>query len=197
MDDQYKKLLTGILLTLLALASIASADDLIFNPPPSLFTDKRAFRTGDVVTILLQEYTTGTNASKFDSEFKNQFEFGVSASGHLSYLPGQGLQASVNSDNQNRGSTSRTGTMTGKIAAMVTEILENSNLRLEGRRAIKVNGETQITVITGVVRPVDIRADNTIYSYMIADAEISFIGDGEVDDSSKPGIISRFLAWLF
>ncbi len=197
MDERSEKILTGILLTLLALASIAAAQDLDFQPPPSLFTDKRAFRVGDVVTILLQEYITGSNQANTDNDFTNLYEIKSAAGGKLDFIPGLNLKTEITGDNQNEGSTSRTGSLTGKLAASVIEILPNGNLRLEGRKSVEVNGEQQITILTGIVRPVDIRGDNSIYSYLIADASITYRGKGEVEKAARPGLIARFFAWLF
>jgi len=189
--------MTAILLTLLAVASIAAAQELDFQPPPSLFTDKRAFRVGDVVTILLQEYTTGSNQARTDNDFSNLYEIKNAAGGKLDFLPGLKLKTEITGDNQNEGATSRTGRLTGKLAASVMEILPNGNLRLEGRKSVEVNGEQQITILTGIVRPADIRADNSVYSYLIADAAITYRGMGVVDKAARPGLLSRFLAWLF
>jgi len=51
--------------------------------------------------------------------------------------------------------------------------------------------------ITGIVRPSDISSDNSVYSYNISDAEITFEGSGMIDSSQKPGILTRLFHWLF
>ena len=197
MNHRDEKNLTLLLLAVLMLATVAAAQDLNFNPPPSLFTDKRAFRVGDVVTILLQERSSGTNEANTNSDSRNRFDLESSATGALDFIPGMGMNSRINMDNRSSGLTSRSGRLEGKLAARVVEILPGGNLRLEGRRTIEVNGEEQITILTGLVRPNDIMADNSIYSYLIADASITYRGKGMVDHASKPGIIIRFLSWLF
>ena len=197
MEDKTYRFYLAILLTVLMAASLSVAQDIGYTPPPSLFTDKRAFRVGDVVTILLEEHSTGSNSAKSDADFTNRFELSNSATGKLDFLPGLGLNTSIKGDNLTKGMTSRSGSLRGKLAGKVTEIHSNGNLMLEGRRTIIVNGEEQITVLTGIVRPNDIRSDNTVYSYMIADAQITYRGIGEIDQVARPGIITRFLAWLF
>lgn len=186
-----------MILTLLLLVSIGMTHEMNYTPPPSLFTDKRAFRLGDIVTILLEEYSTGSNSARLRADYSNNFEFRNSITGKLNFLPGFGVSTDIEGDNLTRGITTRTGSLRGKIAGKVTEILQNGNLRLEGRRTIVVNGEEQITVLTGIVRPNDIKADNTIYSYMIADAQISYLGKGEINQAVKLGFLSRLLAWIF
>jgi flagellar L-ring protein precursor FlgH len=83
------------------------------------------------------------------------------------------------------------------MSARIIELLSNGDLKIEGRRMVEINGEEQITVLTGIVRPSDVLADNTVYSFLIADASISYRGRGLVDDAAKPGILSRFVNWLF
>ena len=197
MRDIFIKYLTAIILVTVSFAGDAAGFDPDFNPPASLFTDKRAFRVGDVVTILLEEYTTGSNQAATNSDFDNRYEIKNSAGGKLDFIPGMNLKTEITGDNQNTGGTSRTGTLTGKIAASVLEILPNGNLRLEGRREVEINGERQVTILTGIVRPTDIRADNSVFSYMIADATITFRGKGDVDQASRPGILARLFGWLF
>jgi len=62
---------------------------------------------------------------------------------------------------------------------------------------VEINGEEQTTVLSGIVRARDIQSDNTVYSYLIADASIAYRGRGLVNDAGKPGILSRFINWLF
>ncbi|MBM3327486.1 MAG: flagellar basal body L-ring protein FlgH [Calditrichaeota bacterium] len=165
--------------------------------PTSLFADQRAFRPGDVVTILLMEYTTGSNEASTNADLEHLIEATNAGSGSLASIPALGLKAGLSSDQKARGGTSRSGTLRGKMAARVVEIMPNGNLRLEGMRRINVNGEEQTTILTGVVRPRDILSDNSVYSYLIADAAISYKGKGVVDEAQRPGILLRFINWLF
>jgi len=91
----------------------------------------------------------------------------------------------------------RAAPLRGKMSAQIVDILPNGNLKIEGKRTVEINGEEQTTILTGVVRPRDILSDNTVYSYLIADASISYRGRGMVNDAAKPGILSRFINWLF
>ncbi len=197
MEERNQKILVMILLTLLALAAIAAAQEPVSSHPQSLFADKRAFQVGDVVTILLMEYTKGSNEATTDNDFEHRIDISNSATGALDFIPGLGLDAGIDSDQRARGSTTREGSLKGKISALVIEVLSNGNLRLEGQRTVEVNGEQQLTILTGIVRSSDIRADNTVYSYLIADAAITCRGKGVVDQATRPGILSRIIGWLF
>lgn len=168
------------------------------NPPLiSLFADRRAFRLGDVVTILLMEYASGSNEALTNTDLKTLLE----ATGQLGATGGvrggQGIGGSIGNNNQSRGTTTRSGQLKGKLAARVVEILPNGNLKLEGHRQVVINGETQTLTLTGIVRPADIQSDNTIYSYLVSDAVIVYKGKGVIDEVAKPGLLIRFINWLF
>jgi len=197
MDEQNEKAVFYTIIMIIALAAVTSAQEVVYSPPSSLFSDRRAYRQGDVITVLLEEFTTGSNEARSQAAFQNQFKLDGAGSGSLDFIPSMGVQAGADGDNKSSGLTSRSGTLRGKIAARVVNVIGNGNLWLEGRRAIEVNGEKQIVMLKGMVRANDINADNTVYSYQIADAEITFCGRGEVEQAAKPGVISRFLAWLF
>jgi len=82
------------------------------------------------------------------------------------------------------------------VAARVVKVLDNGNLLIEGRRSLVVNTETQNITISGVVRPQDVTAANTVLSSQIADAEVQMEGDGLLAEAQRPGILYRILDWL-
>jgi len=92
MDERQQRLCLMMLLTLLALASLAAAEQ---GAPRSLFADKRALEVGDVVTILLMEYTQGSNSASTDGETRHNFQFDNSSSGLMDFIPGFGLATSA------------------------------------------------------------------------------------------------------
>ncbi|MCS6896884.1 MAG: flagellar basal body L-ring protein FlgH, partial [Nitrospira sp.] len=104
---------------------------------------------------------------------------------------------SANSKFGGKGATSRAGTLTGTISAIVTEVLPNGDLRIEGRREVTVNNEKQLMTISGVVRRVDVDTKNTVLSSAIADAKIEYSGLGVLDDVQHPGWFVRILDWIY
>ena len=178
-------------------AGTAVGQELVINHLPSLYSDKKAYQVGDIVTILLMEYTSGSNAATNNANFEHQFEFQAGGSGKLDFIPGLGLTNNITNDQKSEGGTTREGSLKGKMSARVIEMLPNGLLKLEVQRVLVVNGEQQLTILSGYVRPKDIMADNTVYSYLVADASITYRGKGMVDQATRPGIIARFLAWLF
>ena len=77
--------------------------------------------------------------------------------------------------------------------------MPNGNLVLEARKELTINSETQILVLTGMVRPDDVTSDNTVFSNKIADARVYYVGDGVLQEKQSPGWFVRVLdhVWPF
>jgi flagellar L-ring protein precursor FlgH len=84
-----------------------------------------------------------------------------------------------------------------RLTARVVRVLDNGNLLIEGRRQLTLNAEDQFIVITGVIRPEDIAADNWVLSSNIADARILYTGSGVLADKQHPGWMTRALDWVW
>ena len=83
------------------------------------------------------------------------------------------------------------------MSVTIVGVKENGDLIVKGSRTIGISKDKETLSLTGVVRQKDITPENTVDSYMIADAEIAYTGKGVANNSSRPGIIMRFLNWLF
>jgi len=167
------------------------------NSQLSLFSDNKAVEKGDAVTILVVESTSASNNSETTAGRKS--DLGLSASGSVgkSEIPNTELSLGTNNDFKGSGSTSTTGMIRTKISAVVDTVLANGNLVLRGNKKISINGEEQTVNIKGVIRSTDIMPDNSVYSYNISDAEISFEGNGMINSSQKPGLLTKLFHWLF
>lgn len=164
----------------------------------SLFTDHRARGVGDLVTILIVEYSSAK--SQANSKVSKDTDRGVTVTGGgrtQAYMPMFGLKGQIDNGFDNDAETSRKGSLTGKITATITDITTTGNLIIKGEREVVVNGEKEKMTVSGVIRPEDITSDNTILSVNIGDAQISYQGKGMVDSGQKPGFLTRFLGWLF
>jgi flagellar L-ring protein precursor FlgH len=107
------------------------------------------------------------------------------------------LGASGRTESNTQGNTARAGTLQTRITVQVVETFPNGVLRIEGRRTLKINEETQTLVFSGLVRIRDIRADNTVPSTAIANAEIYFEGKGIVGSRQREGILTRLFKIIF
>ena len=87
--------------------------------------------------------------------------------------------------------------MTAVVSARVMEVLPNGTLRIEGSKQVVINDETEVLSVSGLVRPEDIAADNSVPSGRVADAKISYSGRGTDANAQQPGYVARFLDWLF
>ena len=84
-------------------------------------------------------------------------------------------------------------TVTNRTSVTVVDVLPNGNMVIEGAKIIKAGKETQYAYLRGVVRPVDVKADNTILSTQVADAQVEFVPEGDLSDAQKKGWLLR--AW--
>jgi flagellar L-ring protein precursor FlgH len=171
------------------------ADD--SGPYASMFSDIKARRVGDVVTVEIIEVSTARSEARTKTENEHESSFANQATGDFDFLPLFNIGSSVSNEYDGEGRTTRQGSLRAKITAKIIEIDEAGNYVIEGSRTVDINGERQTTTLTGTVRPQDVTADNIIYSYNISNAEITYSGKGMVNDAHKPGIITRILNWIF
>lgn len=179
------------------------------NQTNLIFSDAKAWNLGDVVTILVDENASSSQTAITETSRDSAIDFGI---GRLFGLPSNlgiqnflgmgngfnpGLDASSRKSLSGQGTTSRDGTLTATITAIVKEILPNGNFRIEGRRSVTVNNEEQILILTGIIRPQDIQFDNTISSRLVADAAITFTGMGVIADEQRAGWATRIIGWVW
>jgi flagellar L-ring protein FlgH len=164
----------------------------------SLYSDVKAARVGDIVTVVILENTLATNSAKISTDKATTFETkGDEGTGGLDFIPGFSAGADISRTHEGNGSTERRGSMVSKMAAVVTEVSPTGCLVLRGEREIVINDEKETMVLTGMVRPRDISTGNVVYSTDIANAQITYKGKGLVTSGSKPGILARLVSTLF
>lgn len=176
------------------------AQDMRQNSYYSLFSDQKANRVGDAVTIIVLESSQASNNAQTSSGRNSEIGFNGSFGAKTGGTPNGGsAEFGVGSKNQfeGSGSTKTTGMIKTKISAMIDSVLDNGNLMIKGSRKIAINGEEQVITIKGIVRSSDIMSDNSVLSHNISEAEISFKGDGIVSDAQKPGLLTKLFHWLF
>ncbi len=100
--------------------------------------------------------------------------------------PASLLDASGNSQTNSTGTINRKETINTQVAALITQVLPNGNLAIEGSQEILVNYEIRQVGVKGVVRPQDINSDNTVDSSQVAEARITYSGRGQISDIEQP-----------
>lgn len=173
----------------------------------SLIAARTATRKGDIVTIVVNEQFAGnltstTTATKADSNRVGRSELPILGD-VLKWLRIPSLGVLGNKSSSADSTVSGTGTsvannrLNGRLAVTVIEVLPNGNMIVEGKKNLLLNKETVTITISGVIRRDDVRADNTVLSENVADAEIRASGRGVIADRQRRGILTRILDWLF
>jgi flagellar L-ring protein FlgH len=171
-----------------------NANSLWRNGSRSFFKDQRAHQIGDLltVTVNITDQANFANESQRDRTSKesanlNDFIGKQLLSGNAAKaLNGAILSTDSTSQYDGKGTIQRQETLQTNIAAVVTQVLPNGNLVVEGKQEIRVNFEIRELIVAGIVRPEDIQSDNTIDSSKIAQARISYGGRGQIFDFQQP-----------
>ena len=160
-------------------------------------TERKASKIGDIVTVALNE---SFNASKSQSAASGKTDsFGVTLpTGLLNDLVGRSVKdadygfGSTQAFN-GTGTASQSNAITGLVSASVVRVYDNGNLEVLGQKKLTLNNGDEYVRVHGVVRPQDIGAGNIVNSNRLANAEITYIGAGDVADTAKRGWLSRLV----
>jgi flagellar L-ring protein FlgH len=175
----------------------AAAQDMRQYVGRSLFSDNKAFRVGDAVTVIVVETSSATNDASTSSSRTSDLSLAGNGAINGKAIPDASISLGTGNKFTGSGSTSSSGSVRAKISAHVDTVFANGNLFINGSRKIVINGEEQLIQIAGVVRPADIQPDNSVYSFNIDDAKILFQGNGIVSRSQEPGWLTKFFHWIF
>lgn len=191
----YKKII--IILSALAFAGVMYPQGIRQNSQYSLFSDNKAAKLGDAITIIVTESSQASNSAQTSTGKESSIGYGLSGGVGSNNLPAVDFGLESNNDFSGTGSTKTTGLVKTKISATIDSVLSNGNLLIKGSRKIVINGEEQKVFIKGIVRTSDIAPDNSVLSYNISEAEIIFDGDGMIKDAQKPGWLTKVFHWIF
>jgi flagellar L-ring protein precursor FlgH len=180
-----------------------------------LYVDARARNVGDTIIVDIVESSSSKMAANTSAERASGIDAGVdNALGYMRYLEaknprlgadssgsqgGSLFKADIKNSHEGTGSSDRSGSITASIGARVVEVYPNGNLVIFGRQEMKVNNDVQYILVSGIVRPEDVDADNTIQSTRLADAHIEYVGKGTIADKQKAGWGTRLVdkVWPF
>jgi flagellar L-ring protein precursor FlgH len=180
------------------------ADGAIFHTGYSsgLFENPTARNVGDTVTVVLQEATTAQKSSQTDTAKTTKDALsaptvlGMPVTIHGTAV----LSGSLNNANTFSGSgdSKQSDSLVGDITVTVIKRLQNGNLLVRGEKYVDINQGSEFVRLEGIIRPIDISAENTIPSSEVADARIAYGEKGALNDANRPGLLSRFFnsPWL-
>ena len=170
------------------------------NGSRAFFKDQRAHQVGDLLTVqvnitdkaIIANETQRSRDTKEDSGIDNFF--GKSKVPIMnSAVPTRIFTSDSSTSLDGKGSVNRSEALQTNVAAVVTQVLPNGNLVVDGRQEIRVNFEIRELIVAGIVRPEDIQSDNTIDSSKIAQARIAYGGRGQITDVQQPRYGSQVL----
>ena len=170
-------------------------NSLFSNEARGFFKDQRAHKIGDILTVSVVINDNAKIANDTDRSRSSASESsvgGVLGSIFNKQVPLVDVDATgaINTGGEmsdsGSGSVNRSEKLATQVAAVVTQVLPNGNLVIEGRQEVRVNFEVRDLIVAGIVRPEDIHADNSIPSSKIAEARISYGGRGQITDLQQP-----------
>ncbi len=164
-----------------------------------LAADRKAAGKGDIITIVIAESASAQTTQNKRADRKSslsdaveRFVFSTAASRlgtHNGELPATSIAGA--SSYSGGGAVNNSQSVTSRAAVLVTDVLPNGNLVIEGVRVVTFSGETQYVVLHGLVRPDDISRHNTVLSTNIADARVEFHSEGTLTEAQKRGWLSK------
>lgn len=172
----------------------------------TFFGDQRAARVGDILTVQIdiddsartQNSTTTSRTSGQTMGFPHLFGLESSLGKILpgGFDPSAAIETGSTSNKAGAGAVTRSEKISLTIAAVVTGVLPNGNMIIQGTQEVMTNGELRRLTVSGIVRPEDISAANTIRHTQIAEARIAYGGRGDISRVQKTpagqGLVEAF-----
>jgi flagellar L-ring protein precursor FlgH len=177
--------------------------------PNGLVADTRACQVGDIVTISITEsakaseiantQTSKTSGVKASVASLFGLSFPIKAFTDKEVNAETAVEGAVGNTSKGEGKTERQSTFTTYLSTRVVQVLANNNLVIQGQRHLRVNNETEVVTLTGIVRPQDIDRNNTVASTKVAEARLEIAGVGVVSDKQRQGWLTRIFdhIWPF
>ncbi len=172
-----------------------------------LIADARPTNVGDLVTISITEAAKASEIANTNVSRDSGVEVGIGSLFGIS-LPMKAfsdkdvnidtaLEGTVGNVTSGQGKTERQSSFTSYLTARVIEVLPNQNLMIQGRRHLRINNETEVVMLTGIVRPQDIDRNNIVSSNKVAEARVTISGVGVVSDKQKVGWFQRIFDHVY
>lgn len=173
-----------------------------------LFSDHKAMRVHDIVTVFISESmrSSSTAAKSIAKSDATNLGGGIFSSAGVSGVAstingGTNMAFQAASDNtfKGKGSATKDASFTTTVSARIVKVLQNGNYYISGKREILIDNQKQMIQISGVIRPYDIDQYNQIDSAQVSEAKILYKTEGDVDNATKQGWGSKIIqsVWPF
>jgi len=153
-------------------------------------TDRRAGQVGDILTVALSEDFTASKSQSASSAKSDSFKVDLP-----NILDPAGDQALLDSGAETAfsgsGSAAQTNSLRGEISVTVMRVFANGNMEIMGQKKLHLNNGNEYVRLSGMIRPQDISANNVVQSSRIANAQIAYLGVGDIADTGQKGWLSR------
>lgn len=171
----------------------AFAQESLINPNTyrGIAADRRAYRVGDVLTVNVLEAARARSGAATDAGSDVRLS---GTAGNNAYRGS--FDAGLSGATKGSAETSRVGELRTQLSVQVKDVLSDGSLVVEGEQSLLINKEDQRITLSGIVRPDDILADNTVWSHRLANARVEFNGKGVVAESQRQSVAYRLLKWL-
>lgn len=173
------------------------------------FQDTKARRVGDIITIMLTEQTNAKKSTSMKTDKSSDVAIDApNIFGRTPSLKPMGIGTSANPLDMSMGlgssqvfdgsgDSSLSNALSGRLTVTVAEVLGNGYLLVRGEKKLTINQGDEYVKISGIIRPQDVLPDNTVLSMHVADAKITYTGDGSIHDASTPGALTSLLNKLW
>ena len=180
----------------------------VYNGGGGLFaSDRRANNVGDIITITLEESLNASNSGSETLSKTDAYAFDLpealfgpsSLLGKLFFNGGikeNNLAGGTTQSFTGSGTAAQANTLTGTMSVTVVRVYPNGNMEVKGERKLSYNSGTEYIRLSGVIRPEDISSSNTVSSTKVADAQLSYTGTGDMNDSVTRGWLGRYFAYI-
>ena len=187
--------LISILIIIIFLATLpVAAKSLWSDNSQDLYQDYPDYEMGDIITVVIEEDASAIQSANSDASQSSEYS-AQKGGGILEFLPF--FDFSYSDSETADGETQRSGTLEADITTEVVDLEENGNLKIQGKKRVKINGEIQRIILEGTIRPQDINFDNEVSSKRVSNANIEYEGEGVVGDKQKPGVLTRVFNFIF
>jgi flagellar L-ring protein precursor FlgH len=162
----------------------------------NIYSDSKAHRIGDIISVILEENTQAKKNAKTELKKENSTELDpiIGLGGAPVTIGGESVQFGLNQNTQFKGDSKadQGNSLSGNISVHVLKVLPNGNLMIRGEKWITLNNGDEYIRLTGVIRSKDINSNNTILSTKIANARIQYAGTGSFADANEQGWLTKF-----